>query len=337
MAQNLTATIKDIAVAKATDVWAKNDSFMKSVKPRTEVAKLIIANTTANTTFLQKATCMAVEVQWLQNCTTSVVDNDKSDCEFGGSTIESVVKEYTISKEKSVEFSIDDNLCTNTETFEDLLSKELVKHVTDLDNQINIDLISKVDSFAGTNKYTGETSKATVVGTNTTIKPQFMNLSLMSYFSKVAMINGMDNSYILSGDNMYNAVYNANADAGNSDGKGAVSRAGAFDWSFDLYNFDTILGAKKTLMVSPDSVAFVSYTKFDNYPFKETDSVKRFTVPSLAYSGVTYDVLYKTSCINGGDNDMHDWKIIARYDLFGAPSDTCEAGNTGVLSFTCEA
>lgn len=335
MAQDLTCSVLAVVQLKADLIWKSNDKFAQSLIPRVEVAKRAISKQTADTSQFDGSNCKKVKVWWPDMCAGAVEDNDDS-CEFTGDEISTECKDYEFTKtDQKRSFTIDDNLCGNEAQFEDLIAKGLLRIATDHDNAIETYVINGLDGMAGTNQYDSD-SRGDVVGTTTYVAPEYWGPGLMSYFAKVAAVNNIPNSCMFSGENMYDVTYNAQANQQNSDQKDQIAKLNAFDWSFDLFNMDTLLGAKKTLMVSPDAYVFDSYHKFKTpTEFTNGADVKRFNFPSPNLPGVIYDVIYRTVCKNGGDDTIHHFKMVARYELFGAPISSCNTGQTGIIAFEC--
>ena len=294
MAQDFTCTTLDMVRAEASRIWASNDKFMTSIRPQVEVAKRVISKQTARIeSVLGDGNCNDAKVWWYDACGSEPVDNT-ADCNIsGGDTVSTSCKTYGYTVEKMAKLTVNDaEFCGNDAGFEEAIAKGFLKMATNLDNQIEKFVINALDGFAGTNKYTSD-DRGDVVGTTTFVGAPYWGAGLMSYFAKVAMVNKMENSSMFSGENMFDVVYNAGADSDNANGKGDANKLSAFDWGFDLFNMDTLLGAKKTLMVSPDAVAFSSWNKFKQRDaINNGANIERFTFNSPNLDGVVYDVVY---------------------------------------------
>jgi hypothetical protein len=335
MAQDLTCSVLQMVQLKADMIWKSNDKFAQSLTARVDVAKRALEKQTAEKSQFDGANCRKTKVWWPDMCATDVVDNDDS-CDFTGEEISTECKEYDFDKpDVKRGFTINDNLCGNEATFEDLVAKGLLRIATDHDNAIEKYVINSLDGMAGVNQYTTD-ARGDVDGTTTYIKPEYWGTGLMSFLAKTSEVNQIPNACLFSGENMYDVVYNAQANQLNSNQKDQIAKLSAFDWSFDLFNMDSLLGAKKTLMVSPDAYVFDSYHKFKTpTEFTNGADIKRFNFPSPNLPGVTYDVVYRTVCTNGGDDTIHHFKMIARYKMFGAPVSSCNTGQTGIIAFEC--
>lgn len=334
MAQVFTCADLELTRVMIEDMWA-DANFKKEVKPEVGIVTALKEMQTAKIDFFSASDKKKkAKVIWVEGCTNAVVECT-STCTFTGEDVSANCKDYEITVCKEAKLQIDDSpFYDNHFDFIKVVAKGLANKLTALDNQIEKDVIAGLDSFASANLYTGDTAKATVVGTDTFIPGSFWNSSLMGYFAKVMRLNYMEDSKMFSGENMWDAFFNAMKMSGNADGKGAAELFNSFGWVFDLKNFDTILGDKKTLMVSPHAAAFVSTHRFlKNEEILNGANIIRYPIASPNIPGVTYDVVYRTECLNGGVDIKHFWKIMANYDILGTPV-VC-SGSSGVLSFTC--
>lgn len=336
MAQDFTCSDLEPIRAHMNTMWA-DANFMKEIQPEVSVVVALQAMQTADLrAFDLLGKKPKVKVYWVEAC-EGAVDDCTSDCDFDGTEVSSNCDDFTITQCKEAIFKINDTpFYDNYVNFTDAVAKGFLKYTTLLDNEIEKTVIASLDSFAGVNKYTGD-NRGDVVANDTFIKGALWNPSLMSYFSKVRETNYMPQAKIFSGENMYDSWWNASHDKVNADGAGAKSKFDTFGWFFDLINFDTILGDKKTLLVSPHAAAFVSTHRIlKNETIANGANITRFTIPSMNIPGVTYDVIYRTTCENGGINLTHIWKIMANFDTYQSPV-LCDNDCTGILSFTCGA
>jgi len=316
-----------------------NDAnFRREVQPEVEVVNALKAFQTANVSFFNPTDKKAkLRIYWIEACEGAVQDCTV-DCAWTGTNVSSDCQDYEIGVCKETIFTIDDSdFYGNYVSFNQAVAKGLLKHTTLLDNEIEKFVIAGLDSFSGANQYpVASDNRATQdINGNTYIEGPYWTASLMSYFAKVRRINFMPDARLFSGENMYDHYWNAQMDSANADGKGAMNKFDSMGWFFDIANMDTVLGAKKTLMVSPHAAAFVSTNRvLTPQDITNGADVSRFSIPSQNIPGVTYDVYYRTECVNAGEDLKHHWRIVARYDLFQSPV-LCDNNVTGVLSFEC--
>lgn len=315
-------------------MW-EDANFRRELQPEVDIINGLRDMQTAQTQFFNPTDKVAkLKIYWVEAC-EGAVEDCTTDCDWTGTNVSSQCQDYTITQCKEAKFSIADaDFYDNYVSFNEAVAKGLLKYTTLLDNEINTITIAALDSFAGQNQYTNDT-RGNVVGNDTFIDGPFWTASLMSYFAKVRRVNHMPDASMFSGENMFDKYWNAQADQANADGKGALNKFDAFGWMFDVVNFDDVLGDKKSLMVSPHAAAFVSTNRvLRDESINNGADITRFTVDSMNIPGVKYDVYYRTECANAGEDLVHHWRIVARFDIFQSPV-MCENNNTGILSFTC--
>lgn len=334
MAQDFSCTDLIFTRSRLETMWA-DANFRKAIQPEVDIVTALQDFQSANLQFFDNdETKSKLKIYWTEACEGAVQDCT-TDCDFTGTNVSSNCKDYEITNCKETILTITDtDFYDNFESFQNALAEGIIKHTTLLDNWINEQVIMALDSFAGVNKYTGD-NKGDVVGTDTFIEGHFWNPSLIGYFEKVKRVNYMPEAMMFSGENMWDHFFNSDANADNANGKGNKNLFDKFGWHFDLINMDVLLGAKKTLMVSPHSAAFVSTNRI----IRDEDilngaNMSRFKISSLNIPGVEYDVYYRTECLNAGEDIRHHWRFVARMDTFQSPV-VCDNDQTGILSFTC--
>lgn len=337
MAQDFSCSTVDFVRITMTDMWS-DANFKREVQPEVSIVTALQDMQTADIRFFEDGTKRKkATVYWVEACEGAVADCTTS-CNFTGTNVSSNCKNYEISNCKESIFQIDDtDFFDNFVEFSEAVAKGMLKHATLLDNQIEVATIAALDSFTGANLLTTD-SRATLDGAgNTFIDGPFWTPSLLSYFAKVRRRNYMPEAMMFSGDNMFDHWWNAQRDFDNANGKGAKNKFDAFNWHFDIVNFDTVLGADKTLMVSPHAAAFVSANRVvTTEEITNGADIIRFSIDSPNIPGVKYDVYYRTICKNAGEDIEHVWRIVSRYDIFQTPV-LCDATQdaTGILSFEC--
>jgi len=333
MPQDFSCTDIEFVRTKMSAMF-KDAEYQREVQPEVDIVNGLVNMQTADLRpFDQREKKAKVKVYWVEACDGAVQDCT-TDCDWSGENVSSACKDYEISQCKESNFTIDDSaFYDNYVGFQEAVAKGLLKHTTNLDNWINTQVISALDSFAGENLYTK--GPGVVTPATTYIDAPFWTPSLMSYFAKVRKRNYIPMAKMFSGENFFDDYWNAQADQANANGKGALNKFDAFGWMFDITNFDDVLGDKKSLMVSPHSAAFVSTNRvLRTEEILNGADVIRFNVPSQNIPGVIYDVYYRTTCLNAGEDTVHHWRVVARMDVFQSPV-ICDNGNSGILSFTC--
>lgn len=282
-----------------------------------------------------------VKLIWVKDCddTTSACGTE---CTVGGSELESACDTHTLDICRTKGFTIDEKaLRSNVISKEELIARGLLKSMKTLDEYLAVQMVAKLDTFKGANLYTG--GKGTVAGFETSVSPAFWNASLFSYLYLVAQKNKFKDPYILSGVNLFEAFYNAQANAGNADGKGAKSLFDSFRTYFDIFNIDTQLSPdQSTFLLDRNAVAFASKAYY-NWSAGDARSMQyggagssvgiKYQVESNNLPGVFYDVTYKIEC--SSDEIKHHFSLAFKAGIFRNPVG-CDLNNTGILKFNCE-
>lgn len=308
-----------------------DDRIKQQFKPDYDIINAIQRVQTATVlTDLARRKDVDVEVIWENFCDITT-DECGSDCSIGGNESSTNAETYSLSFCKEVGFTMDEVSFIDNE-FEMNIAKALLKSDVALTNAFAAYAVSVIESAKGTNELT--TGKGTVSGTETYIDPAYWNSALFAYFQRVAALNKFTSPILLSGNNLYEAYYLANAQAGNANGKGDAYLFGTMPIYFDLFNIDTVNTPDlKTYMLSTGSLAMAN--KFYNPSVPEkTWEFTRYTMPSQFLPGMTYDVFYNNECSTSNRLLKHNWTVRLKADIFTNPAG-CTLTNTGVLSFTC--
>jgi len=335
---SITAGYFDETISNDIRVLAERIMFDDRIKqqfiPQYDVINAIKAVQTANVMPIaaKKRKKVDVEVEWENFCGIEVEDN--TTCEIGGTKTSTNLEEYALSYEKAVNFSVDeadfldndfDIMGINTTVAKAMLVAD--KQHTEAFAQY---CVAQINTFKGMNQHT--TGKGTVVGTDTYILPEYWDATLMAYMNLAGIKNRFTTPSILTGENLYESVWVANANKGNADGKGDPMMWGSMPINFDLFNVDTVNDPDKiTYMLSQGSLAFGNRwlnpdAKEHTIPFDRSTMQSRF----LPFK---YDVFVSTECTTD-DLIRFNFKIKLQADLFNNPQG-CEQLNTGVLTFIC--
>ena len=210
------------------------------------------------------------------------------------------------------------------------MAKGLLKADVQLAEAYAAYCVSVLEANQGVNQL--PTGKGVVSGSDTYILPAYWDASLMAYFSRVAILNKFTAPKLISGSNLYEAVWVAEMSRANDNGKGAATMFGAFPVYFDLYNIDTVNTPDLvTYLLSQNSVAMANRAYNPNF-IETFGASKRWTMPSRFLPGFTYDVFNTVACSNDMVETQFKVKLLA--DLFVNP-EGCTVNNTGILAFRC--
>jgi hypothetical protein len=324
------ATVQAMADALWTDP-IKNIDLIASA----ESAKAVLANQQVRMTELQdKNKKKVVSLEWLTACDASLTACS-DDCSIDGDDAEPVCKEYEISCLRESAFKVYDRVYRErtTEAQESVaLNIETRKKL--LDEYIAQLIIAGLVTNAGTNVFTG--GVGTVAAAVTTIAAANWNDNIWGYFARVARGNKFNSPYAITGDNLFQLIYNRLAELGNADGKGNVAKMGALQnrMYLDPENVEAI-AEHYTFLLHKTAVAFVNKTW---YPLGGANAVN-LTADRLAWSensrnlpGVAYDIFTERGCLS---NDYYTAYKVQLHGLFAVNPAPCSETNTGILAFAC--
>ena len=231
-----------------------DDRIKQQFIPNIDVLEAIKAIQTAQVQpSLSRTKKVAVDVYWDNYCDIDVEDNVS--CEIGGNKSSTNIQEYDVTYEKVVNMSFDENdFIDNEYAVNEHIPKGFLRAEKQIAEHFTQYCVGLIDSFAGTNAFTG--GKGTVTGTETYIAASDWNASLVAYFNRVATLNKFTAPSFISGANLYEQMLIARANQANDNGKGDASLYAGLKMYFDLFNIDQVNTPDlKTYMLSLGSLA----------------------------------------------------------------------------------
>lgn len=309
-----------------------DDRIKQQFNPNMKVLEAVQAVNTATVNPLFGSKDRDVQVMWMNACDIDATTN--TDCEFGGSTVSTNTEEYSLTYEKAVPFYVDESdFDNNYFSPEEAVAKSLLNADMALVEAFAAYAVAQLNVFKGVNETSPE-GKGDISGSDTYIQPAYWNASLMAYFSRAATMNKLTSPVMLSGNNMYEPMLLANANAGNANGKGDYVLFGQFPWYFDLFNVDTVNTPDYiTYMISMGALAMATKNYNKDVPEVVNGVFTRYTMQSRFFPTLKYDVFYKPEC-SGEDRVKHNFKVKLKGDIFKNPTG-CTETNTGILTFIC--
>lgn len=309
-----------------------DDRIKQQFVPQIEVLNAVKAVETAtlNAQF-QSRKEFDVELMWENFCDIEAQDCDDS-CDLGGNKSSTNAETVSLECFKEVKFSMYESDFSDNE-FDMNIAKALLKADKELVEKFAQYVVAQIESFKGVNALT--TGKGTVTGSETTIPAAYWNPSLFAYLNRVSIMNKMSNPILLSGNNLYEANYNAQMNAGNANGKGDRNMFGTIPTYFDLFNIDTVNTPDlKSYLLSMGSLAMVSKTFNPDVPEKLMPFT-RYTMSSNFFPALKYDVWYDNACEASARRQVaHNWTVRLTAGLFNNPHG-CSLDNTGIISLKC--
>jgi hypothetical protein len=324
------ATVQAMADERWVDPIQNIDLIAKA-----EAAKAVLENQQVNLGELQvKDKKRVVSLEWLTTCALSV-DTCSDDCTIGGTDATPQCKEYEIVCMGEVPFKVFDRVYRErTIDAQKSIAYNLASAMKLLDEAAAQYVLTGLLANAGTNAFTG--APGTVAAAVTTIPALSWNDNIWGYLAQVGIINQFKNPYAISGNNLFQLVYNRMADFANADGKGNVNRMGDLRNRiyFDLFNVETIAPAT-SFLIHKTAAALVSKAW---YPLGAANAVN-LTADRMAYSlnsynlpGIVYDVFTERGC---DSNDYYTAFKVQAHGVFALNPTPCSDTNTGILAFEC--
>jgi hypothetical protein len=322
-------------IAKVDKAWKDNQQKQEYI-PQVEVVTALRKEQTARLEELSNPKKdVTLKIYWVKDCNTGVEDDNENDCDISGPEAESNCEEYALSIKKSVSFSNRENMGrTNDINREDALAVQMLARMKELDETVAQTAVTKLNSFAGVNQFTGGIGG--VDGVTTWISPSYWTGDLYGYFAQVTIMNKLSNPFLIHGSNLFQQKWNYEFVQANANGKDMLPKVNSIRSYWDMFNVDAIN--------TPDSVSYlitrgaVALANKAYYPLNNpieflTDKPsKRWSIESKSIPGFFYDVIYTMTC--DGEDVIHNYKIKAKFDVFLNPFG-CNEEVTGVLKFVC--
>lgn len=309
---------------------ALNDRVQQQFNPTLEAFKALDRVNTANVQVLKRGNKKAtVEVEWINAC--SLTPEATTSCTFGTTELSSNVETYTLDQSYQVNFQVEEyDHYTNDFGFEEAIAKGLLKADKELSEKFLQTWIADINTTVGVNEFAG--APGTVAGTTTSIAAADWDASLYAYFVQTGMINKFTNPVLLNGNNLLRAFLNAQFNAGNADGKGAMAAFTTLPTFWDPINMTAVNGASEySYLLSTGSWTWASAPKYAE-TMQVFDDYRRYSVQSRFIPGLWLNVMIKEVC---SDNlTKYSFKVYADWMTAENPAG-CSATNTGTIRFLC--
>jgi len=324
------ATVQAMADARWVDP-IKNIDLIAAA----ESAKAVLENQAVNFTELKdKNKKRVVSLEWLTACDAEVVVCS-DDCSIDGDDATPECKEYELACLGESAFKVFDrvyrertidsqeSVAFNIETRKKLLDEAIAQYV-----------VTGLLANAGTNVFTG--APGTVAAAVTTIPAASWNDMIWGYLNRVIRGNRFTSPYMITGDNLFQLIFNRTLEAANADGKGGAAKIGTIRKIYlDPENVESI-APLNTFLLHKTAVALINKAW---YPLGGANAL-RLTADRLAWSeasrnlpGIFYDVFTERGCES---NDYYTAYKVQAHGLLALNPGPCSDTNTGILTFECE-
>lgn len=320
-----------IVQALADEIWA-NSIAETDHKTYAAAAQAVLANQSVNFVELQGAKTKQVSLEWIDNCDMAS-EACGDDCSISGTDITPICKTYELDICRQVPFSVPMKAYRLRVVDQQwAIAKNMVDAMKILDEYIAAQIVLGLSANAGVNLFTG--GQGTVNGTITCIPPAYWDATLFGYFAQASLINKFSDPYMITGNNLFQAIWQAQMSQPNADGKGKAAMVGSIPVYIDPFNVEANAPGS-TFMLHKNAVAFVSKAY---YPQGAANAIQKagawllWSEPSRGLPGIVYDVVYNSACAQNEFTD--NYAIQLRGGFFVNPTG-CTATNTGILEFSC--
>lgn len=317
---------------RADEMWQDgihSADFVSNV----DVVKAIASEQTAVIKELSEGKDRDVDVTWIKPVSTTVAD-ETDDCSIGGDDLTSGVSSYSLSYAKTAGFSIPEKkFRSNAFDLVDAVTIGLLSSAKALEEDFAQHVVGQLESYKGTNQLDGFQGTVNGGTGDTDIATADWDENLFAYFVQAAVLNSMNNPYLLTGSSFFQETWNAMMDEANADGKGTARKFNSLRKYTDLFNIDLYHATNgsselKSYLVNRGALALAFKAYYGPEPTVYFDQ-QRFSIESRNIPGLRFDVYYTNAC---STNEMsHSWSLHMKGDVLLNP--TISTDLTGVLAF----
>ena len=329
MSQISTVDCGYLAIVQATadQIW-QDPIANKDYVATADAAIAVIENQTGTFTEMTGAKDKDISVEWLSTC--NVVSSACADeCNPSAVALKPQCTNYSMDLCQTASFYLSSkDYRTRTIDMQVAVAKGILAAKKELDEYLAAQVVTGLVSNAGTNLYTG--GIGTVSAGSTCIPSAYWDASMFGYFALVSKMNKFSNPYLLTGTNLFNAVWSAN----NGGNPGAAQMLGTMPIYFDPFNVESVASGS-TFMLHKSAAALVTKAY---YPEGAANSISKggsyllWSEPSMNLPGVMYDIVYQSECTG---NDWVDTYSVSTKAGFFINNTGCTATTTGILQFEC--
>lgn len=319
--------------AKMDAIWAdaiKKQDYVANVGP---VLSILNNQTATFGNLLTGPKDRTVDIGFINEC--EITDDACTVCAIDGTELSTNIKQIELETCRESSFKVEEGIFhKNLFDAQEVMAKGFLAAAKALDEFWANTLVAFLNTNKGVNVVTD--GKGNVSGTDTYILPAFWDAGLMAYFARVAARNQFVNPFMVSGNNLYEQVWNANYERGQSGDQSKALKFGSMPIDFDLFNIDAVNSPDLiSYLIHKGSIAFTTKNYYGAGVTKYMDQ-HRWSIPSMNIPGVRYDVHYQDSCESQGTYDFmtYQFKLKTLGDFFLNPVG-CTETKTGILTFVC--
>jgi hypothetical protein len=315
----------------ADDIWAdpmKNNDLIADVI----AAKAVLENQSVNFTEITGTKQQELRVEWLTKCDITV-GSCSDDCDIDGEDADPQCKDYEIGCLYETEFKVPLRAYRDrTIEMQQSIAFQKLAHMRALDERLTQYIIAGIVAGAGTNLFTG--GVGTVTGTTTYIPPQYWDDAIWGYFDQVRRLNKFRNPYGITGNNLYQLLFNRPLESADANGSGNFRKMNTLKMYQDPENIEDHAPGQ-TFLLHKTAAAFLNKAWNRINPINAEVKAGQYwewAEESKNLPGMYYDMIMKETCV--GDEFYQAFKI-KLHGLFATNPYPCDEDNTGILVFEC--
>lgn len=315
----------------ADDVWSdpmKNNDLIAAV----ETVKAVMQNQQVKFSDVENGKNNEMRVEWLTKCDITVGECSSS-CEITGEDADPACKDYELECLYETSFKVPMKAYRDRDIeMQESIAFQKLAHMKALDERIAQYVIAGLIANAGTNLFTGGVGDANAGITY--IAPAYWDLGAFGYFDQVKRMNKFRNPYMITGNNLYQLLFNTPLEAGTSIDKGGVRKIGTLRIYQDPENIEDH-AAGDTFLINKTAVALLNKAWGNINAIKAQPFAGQYwewAEQSLNLPGIWYDITMKETCENG---EYYRAMSIKFSGLLAINPFPCDVDNTGILLFEC--
>jgi hypothetical protein len=315
----------------ADDIWAdpmKNNDLIAAV----ETTRAVMENQTVSFGELTGTKNDELRVEWLTKCDITVGECS-DDCSIDGEDADPQCKDYTMACLFETEFKVPLRAYRErTIEMQQSIAFQKLVHMKALDERLTQYIIAGLVANAGTNLFTGGIGD--VDPGLTFIAPAYWDLGVFGYFDQVKRLNRFRNPYLITGNNLYQLLFNVPLETGTTLDRGGVRKVGTLRIYQDPENIEDH-AAGESFLINKGSVAFLNKAWNKINPINAEVKAGQYwewSEESKNLPGVWYDITMLETCVG---NEFYQAFKIKLHGIFVVNPFPCDDDNTGILIFEC--
>jgi len=313
--------------------WDKPQTDV-DLEPNAEAARAVLEGYTPKMTEITGKKKRVLSVEWLTAC--DIVTQDCSDdCTIDGEDADPLCQEYEIECLQETSFKMPvREYRERTIEFAKAYDFNMSMHMKAMDEWIARYVITGLLANAGTNVYEGGVGASSPVFNPTSIPANFWDDSIWGYFNLVNLWNKIKDPTMLSGNLLFQYLFNRQHETMTDAGKAAMSKVGSIKRIYqDPFNVETYAPGSAFLW-NRNAVAMLNKAWNPLGPVNAISfaNITQWSEKSRYLPNIVYDIFAQETCVG---NEFYLATKIQLHGVFAANPAPCDEGNTGILVFEC--